>query len=516
MLQTITNPYTIEKLNRNLAFYVTYKYNYNGKYGPIPNSENNLVDLSDYCQNYVTKYGSVQEIPEANTVYLKSNLKASNIKSMFSLCEKLETIPDFNIDVTNCTDYSDLFYSCSKLKQYPSKILNNYNVENADGMFASNLSMTTIPLDLTKLTKCTRMKDAFESCKFTIAPELPPNVNNIRGTFNNCDNLIKAPKIPDSVENMYETFFDCNSLETAPDIPINVTNINKCFGNCTNLKGNIYIYSKNITNATEFVTNEEYPKNIYCYANSNTYNSLTSSIKSYWNATIKTFNTISSISEITEQISNIESQEYIPDNLTLSKGGIDTINIEDWAHAFEGFKSLISLPDKWYNMKNAINCESLLEEANSLLDASVIEFGDKVNNLNRAFYANRSLTKIPVLPKSVETLNYTFSNCDSLVELPILPESVKELNYTFEGMMSLQEIDYIIPKNVETMIGTFANANWVIGNIHIESEKITDCTDCFKNHEDNINIYVKENSITYDTFKKEIDSNNWNVTLYTY
>lgn len=59
MLQTITNPYTIEKLNRNLAFYVTYKYNYNGKYGPIPNSENNLVDLLDYCQNYVTKYGSV-------------------------------------------------------------------------------------------------------------------------------------------------------------------------------------------------------------------------------------------------------------------------------------------------------------------------------------------------------------------------------------------------------------------------------------------------------------------------
>lgn len=53
MLQTITNPYTIEKLNRNLAFYVTYK-------------KKESLDLSYYAKNNIENYSSISQIPEEN------------------------------------------------------------------------------------------------------------------------------------------------------------------------------------------------------------------------------------------------------------------------------------------------------------------------------------------------------------------------------------------------------------------------------------------------------------------
>lgn len=59
MLQIITNPYTIDKLNRNLAFYVTYK-------------KKESLDLSYYAKNNIENYSSISQIPEENINYLNN------------------------------------------------------------------------------------------------------------------------------------------------------------------------------------------------------------------------------------------------------------------------------------------------------------------------------------------------------------------------------------------------------------------------------------------------------------
>lgn len=59
MLQIITNPYTIEKLNKNLAFCVTYK-------------KKESLDLSYYAKNNIEDYSSISQIPEENINYLNS------------------------------------------------------------------------------------------------------------------------------------------------------------------------------------------------------------------------------------------------------------------------------------------------------------------------------------------------------------------------------------------------------------------------------------------------------------
>lgn len=123
MLQTITNPYTIKNLNKNLAFCVTYK--------------NKYVDLSYYCRDNINDYVSMIELPEENIEYLNSGLKATNMEGMFYGCNALLSIPNVNIDSSIVTNMSYLFYNTNNISNIVEFLnsLDTSSVTNMSHMF---------------------------------------------------------------------------------------------------------------------------------------------------------------------------------------------------------------------------------------------------------------------------------------------------------------------------------------------------------------------------------------------
>jgi len=150
----------------------------------------------------------------------------------------------------------------------------NNSIVSAFDSFSNLVSVTNIS------STVTNMQGAFSNCsKLTSTPSIPDSVIDMGSSFNNCVNLTTAPIIPASVINMNNTFEYCSNLITAPTIPNSVTNMYYTFANCINLTGDIYIYSNNITDATECFGSTTLPKSIYIpftYANgeyTQTYNS---------------------------------------------------------------------------------------------------------------------------------------------------------------------------------------------------------------------------------------------------
>lgn len=229
MLQTITNPYTIEKLNRNLAFCVTYKkkkYNYDGVYGPIPD-ENGYVDLSYYAKNYISDYKNIIEIPRENLEYLHSNIKPNNMNYMFEDCEKLKNIDISYINTNEVNNMSYVFANCISLINL--NISNNFVTEKCttiQGMFYHCESLEYIPnLDKFVTNNVQVIRYLFQGCKNLKEVNINNwNLNSLIGEMNGaisylfyeCQSLtsidLSSWNIPD-VHNIYNFCYNCLNLE---------------------------------------------------------------------------------------------------------------------------------------------------------------------------------------------------------------------------------------------------------------------------------------------------------------
>ena len=242
--------------------------------------------------------------------------------------------------------------------------------------------------------------------------------------------------------------------------------------------------------------------------------------ESWWNAKIVAFNVINDMSELWNTSSD-EWRSYIniPTELTL-KNGIDTSSIADFSKAFLNGMSISELPIPFYNLHSAVNCESMFEECNSLINASTVKLGNNTKTIAKIFLNNRSLADIPIIPNSVTNMDYAFAGCDSLSILPELPESIISMNYTFKNCMSHGLINYSIPNNVQYLIGTFDTDEWVMGDVYIHSNVVLDATDFMANHHDMTNIYVHEGTDTYNSFYKAMGNStynsSWNCYLKTF
>lgn len=557
MSQITNNPYTFI-LNNN--YNINCNISKNTKCGPDPDPETGMVDLSYYAQNWIPNYETVTEIPTCNLKYLLqeqgTGLKASNIAGFLSGMKKLSVFPNkLRIDTSNCTDWEDAFFDLNsygydklgirdtifpipenlyKLLSETSEINNFYdkmvlfNIESSYGMFSNNLKLTKLSLSLEFINKylflysnkLTNMMETYDqNSNMVIIPCFSKVAENLRAVCSGCTSLISIPDIPETAKNMNESFFQCKTIERAPDIPENVTNLKSCFSGCVNLKGTICIYADNVTNVTDLVSDDNYHKIIYCHQGTQTETNLKNSIKSYWNAEIKSFKTVNSISDIVSNLNKSDDLE-IATEWTVDGGGIDTYHITDWSNGFKDFKSLQKLPDRWYNMTKAENCSSLFEECNSLEDASSMVYGNHITNMDRMHYKNRSLIKIPeVIPSSVVTMNSTYQYTDSLAMVPHLPldGSLKEMNYTFADNMSISYLSdpyfnmlmedndvsgYLIPSSVTSMIGTFSNTPWIRGTLLILSENIETFENCFT-ETDGLEVFIIKGSKTEESWYRD-------------
>lgn len=167
---------------------------------------------------------------------------------------------------------------------------------------------------------------------------------------------------------------------------------------------------------------------------------------------------------------------------------------------------------------NSVDCSNIPWVSNSLYKAfenctnltHVINIHQNVKNVGRAFYNCQNLTTIPALPENITNVESTFENCKNITvipsipniaslpytfagtgitTIPSIPNAVTSLTGTFANCINLNVIP-TIPSSITNMYNTFANCINLTGKIQIQSNNITNATNCFANTTKVKEVYI--------------------------
>ena len=187
-----------------------------------------------------------------------------NMRSMFSWCTTLSSLPDISKwDTNNVTDMSWMFGCCTSLSSLPDiSEWNTNNVENMNYMFYGCSSLTSLP-DISKWNTI-NIKDVsgmFYGCSsLSSLPNISKwNTNfitDMKEMFYGCSSLLFLPDISkwntNNIEDMKEMFYGCSSLSSLPDISKwntnNINNISNMFYGCSSLSSIPDISKWNVNN----------------------------------------------------------------------------------------------------------------------------------------------------------------------------------------------------------------------------------------------------------------------------
>ena len=150
----------------------------------------------------------LSEIPEIDIT------NVTDMSNMFYSYENLIVAPQLN--TSNVTNMGSTFYGCIKLKSIPQ--YDTSKVINMEGTFRGCNSLAIIPqLDTSKVTNMSRMLFMSSNANFvlTAIPQFnTSNVTDMGTIFYNCRGLITIPQLNASkIINIASAFSYCNSLE---------------------------------------------------------------------------------------------------------------------------------------------------------------------------------------------------------------------------------------------------------------------------------------------------------------
>ena len=126
-----------------------------------------------------------------------SHFNTSNVRNMWGMfcgCENLETLTlGSGFNTQNVTVMSNLFSGCNKLTSISMSSFDTGKVENMDGMFSGCSGLTSLSLSGFNTAKVTNMDSMFDSCSGLTSLNLSSfdtgNVTNMFGMFQYCENL---------------------------------------------------------------------------------------------------------------------------------------------------------------------------------------------------------------------------------------------------------------------------------------------------------------------------------------
>lgn len=254
--------------------------------------------MAYYAQNNIPDYSKITKIPSGHLPTDINTSLAQDWSHVFSYCYNLTSLPEPFYDTSNATNMYQAFEYSYSLTTIPN--FDTSNVTNMSRMFRQCYNLITIPnFDTSNVTN---MSNMFYYC-WNI--HTVPNFNTINVTNMKCmfyaDNITSIPNFDTSnVIDMDAMFAGCKLISTIPIFNIgSATIIDEMFWDCRNIKGNLYIESNNVISAIDLCSNNfmyntyNYTKNIYCHANTTTYNSIYNAMgnNTYnygWNTYLKT------------------------------------------------------------------------------------------------------------------------------------------------------------------------------------------------------------------------------------
>lgn len=207
-----------------------------------PNIALNFTSLNGFFRDL-----KIMEVPELNT----SNI--TNMSYMFYACTSLKKIPNF--DTSKVTTMEYMFGNCAALISIPR--FDTAKVTNMIRMFYGCQSLTEVPkLDTSIVTDMTYM---FSNCGALLSiPELNcANVTKLTGVFQSCKKLVSASLLNTSnATDMSNLFQACNALTSVPPIDCSsAKNTYQMYSNCSVLSSVTVRNTQNVTNMGSMFAN---------------------------------------------------------------------------------------------------------------------------------------------------------------------------------------------------------------------------------------------------------------------
>ncbi|MBQ8732663.1 MAG: sigma-70 family RNA polymerase sigma factor [Oscillospiraceae bacterium] len=141
------------------------------------------------------------------------------------------------------------------------------------------------------------------------------------------------------------------------------------------------------------------------------------------------------------------------------------------ASAFEGCHSLTVAPTIPYRATDLFNAFS-----NCTALTAAPELPAQVDNLTQTFAGCTSLRRISNLPNSIRQMYGAFRGCTALEEIPALPENIQDIGYAFENCRLVETLPEI-PASVQRMSFAFSHCVSLSGQITVNA-KLDDAIDC--------------------------------------
>ena len=349
-----------------------------------------------------------RDLKKLKTIQGLENLDTSQVtdmSDMFYGCESLTSLDVSHFDTSQVTDMSWMFYYCENLTNLDVSHFNTSQVTNMSGMFDDCENLTNLDVSHFNTSQVTNMSWMFEWCicltNLDVSHFDTSQVTNMSGMFGACDIL----------SGLNVSHFDTSQ----------VTSMTQMFSGCSNLTS---------LDVNHFDTSQVATMNgMFAYCDK-----LTSLDVSHLDT-----------SRVTDMSTMFEGSG----NLTsLDLSDFNTSKVTNMSAMFEGCKSLINLDLSNFDTSKVINMSDMFSSCESLSSLNISNFDtSQVTNMNWMFAVCRSLTSLDVShfdTSQVTDMWKMFSNCESLTSLDLShwdTSRVVEMSCMFEGCYNLTNLD---------------------------------------------------------------------------
>ena len=391
-----------------------------------------------------------------------ANARPTSTSSWFDGREVLKEIIGLeNLNTSNVTDMSLMFYRCSGLTSIDVSNFNTSNVTNIWGMFIGCEALTNLDVSKFNTSKVTNMGSMFSDCKalanLDVSNFNTSNVTDMGSMFSGCEALKKL---------------DVSKFNTS-----NVTDMGSMFSGCKALT-NLDVSKFNTSNVTDmsFMFNG-------CEAFTNLY--------------VSNFNT-SNVTNMGGMFSGCKALT----NLDVSN--FNTSNITDMSYIFNGCEALTNLDVSNFNTSKVTNMYCLFARCSSLTSLDVSNFNtENVTTMFNMFDYCSGLTSIDVSKfntSKVTNMGQMFLRCEKLTHINLKSfdtGNVTNMNFMFGWCSALESI-YIGEK--VTQMPSFSDSEKLKKIVSYQKEPYAIASDRFRNIvKENAKLYVPNSTRTIYT-----------------
>ena len=194
---------------------------------------------SAYLFSYLKNLKTIQGLENLDT----SNV--TNMSGMFYDCHSLISLNLRHFNTRNVTDMNSIFENCGNLKSLDLSNFNTSQVANMSWMFDGCSNLTILDLSNFNTSRVTNMMNMFYGCHILTSLNLShfntDNVTNMFRMFKYCDSLVNLDLSnfnTSQVTDMVDMFYGCSSLislNLSHFNTENVMNMFRMFKDCKNL-----------------------------------------------------------------------------------------------------------------------------------------------------------------------------------------------------------------------------------------------------------------------------------------